>query len=319
MPTNSGCHTAAVDDPMLNKIDLQLLAHLEALIDERHVTRAADRMGIGQPAMSGILARLRTIVGDPLLVRSSQGMVPTPRALEVVAQVRSGVELIRSALAAPTAFDPGTAVRDFRVLATDSLALLLLPPLLAYFETHAPGIRIGFRPADMRMTREALEGDQADLVISYLPEPPTGLHASVLFPQPLCTIASDSHPDIQGSLSLAQFVAWPHVVFGAGATPFSSIESDIDRALRARKLQRTVGTRVPNALLVPSVVAATQMLATVSERVARRFASMTPIQLLTPPLQLPLPEILMVWHERTHRDAGQRWLRSVIRRRSAQL
>jgi LysR family transcriptional activator of mexEF-oprN operon len=308
-----------MDPSSLKKIDLQLLEHLEALISERHVTRAAERMGLGQPAMSGILSKLRDIVGDPLLVRTSQGMVPTERALEVATQVREGLNLIRNALAAPARFDPAVSAKQFRVIAPDSLAFTMLPQLLAHLEAAAPQISVVFAPADVRLSRELLETDECDLVISYLPAPPEGLHASVVLHQKLCSIARVGHPDIDGTLSIDQFLAWPHLVFGAGPMPFSTIENEVDRALRARKLTRRIGARVSNILLMPRVIAATHMIATVSERTARHFAPIAPVQVLAPPIDLPEPAVVMVWHGRTQHDAPHQWLRGVIRRIAAGL
>jgi LysR family transcriptional activator of mexEF-oprN operon len=305
--------------PPHNKIDLQLLEHLDALISERHVTRAADRMGLGQPAMSGILAKLREIVGDPLLVRTSQGMVPTERALEVAAQVRTGLQIIRTALAGPAGFDPRVTHRQFRIMAPDSLAFTLLPRMMAFFETHAPGISVVFAPADVRLSRDLLEADQCDVVISYLPEPPEGLHATVVLHQKLCCIVRHGHPAIDGSISIDQYLAWPHLVFGAGPMPVSTIEAAVDKALRARRLERRIGARVSNILLMPSVIAATTMIATVSERTAHNFAPIAPVQVLKPPLDLPDPAVVMLWHDRTHHDPAQAWLRQVIRSNAEQV
>jgi DNA-binding transcriptional LysR family regulator len=306
-----------MDPLVLRKIDLQLLEQLEVLISERHVTRAAERMGLGQPAMSGVLAKLREIIGDPLLVRTPQGMVPTARALEVASQVREGLQLIRGALSQPAQFDPAVTVRQFRIVAPDSIAFALLPLLLAHFEAHAPGITTVFEPADVRLSRELLEANTCDLMIAYLPSPPEGLHATTLFEQKLCTIVREGHPEIRGSLSIEQFVTWPHLVFGAGATPFSTIESVVDRALRGLGLHRRIGARVSNILLIPNAVAATNMIATVSERNARNFLPIAPVQVLPPPLDLPNPAIAMLWHDRTHRDPAHHWLRTLIRRSAA--
>lgn len=303
----------------LRKIDLQLLEHLEALISERHVTRAGERMGLGQPAMSSILAKLREILGDPILVRTAQGMVPTQRALEIASQIGEGLHLIRSALAEPVEFEPALSLKKFRIVAPDSLAFILLPRLLAYCEQHAPGMSVIFSPADVLLARELLEADQCDLVISYLPTPPEGLHASVVLRQQLCCIAQVGHPDIDGSLSIEQFLAWPHLVFGAGPMPFSTIENAVDRAMRAQKLTRIVGARVSNILLMPTVIASTRMIATVSVRTALAFAPIAKVQMLTPPLDLPDPDISMLWHGRTHTDAAHQWLRKAIRQIAAEL
>ncbi len=303
----------------LKKIDLQLLEHLEALISEKHVTRAGERMGLGQPAMSSILGKLRDILGDPILVRTAQGMVPTQRALDIASQISEGLHLIRGALAEPETFDPSLSLKKFRIVAPDSLAFILLPRLLAHCERHAPGMSVIFSPADVLLARELLEADQCDLVISYLPTPPEGLHISEVLRQKLCCIARIGHPDINGSISLEQFVTWPHLVFGAGPMPFSTIENVVERAMRAQKLTRKVGARVSNILMMPTVIASTHMIATVSERTALAFAPIAKVQMLAPPLHLPDPDVSMLWHARTHTDAAHQWLRKAIRQIASEL
>jgi DNA-binding transcriptional LysR family regulator len=126
----------------VRRLDLNLLLAFEALMAERSVTRAAERMSVGQPAMSASLARLRTFFGDPLLVRDGRSLVPTPRALELTASFEEALDLIDSALRTSHSFDPRTAHRAFTVMASDYVLLLLLGPLVAKLEAEAPNLRL---------------------------------------------------------------------------------------------------------------------------------------------------------------------------------
>jgi DNA-binding transcriptional LysR family regulator len=263
--------------------------------------------------MSGVLARLRQVFGDPLLVRTGQGMTPTPRALQVAAKAREALRLLNEAVDGRDLFEPGTFAKDVRIVALSSLAFSLLPKLIRHLEQRAPGMRVLMQPADLRRTREMLEADECDMVLAYPPTVSSSLHAQQLFRLRLACIARKGHPVLRGKLTLEDYLAIPHVVLGSGSLPASTIESAVERSLRRRRRERKTGVRVPDLLVSASVVAGTDMIATVPERVARDFADMLGLQVLKPPLAIADPHILMIWHERTHRDAAHRFLRQAIR------
>jgi len=297
----------------MKSLDVHAFASLIALVEEGHVSRAAQRMGVGQPAMSETLARLREAFGDPLLVRTRGGMTATPRAEHVTATAREILALVERAIAGNEGFDAARAHADFRLVALNSLSFSLLPHIVSRLEREAPGIRVLVQPGDMRRTREMLEADDCDMVIGFPPKVSVGLHAVPLTRLRLCCIARRDHPEIRGKVTLTQFARYPHVVLGAGPVPVSAIESTIERSLRVHRITRRVGARVPDLLITPAVVAETNFLATVPERVAASFADSLGIQLLKLPFSLVDPSVLMVWHERSQRDPGHRWFRHVIR------
>lgn len=300
-------------------INLQLLCYLEALVSERHVTRAADKLGIGQPAMSAALARLREIFKDPLLVKTRTGMEPTPHAVELAKRVHEAMDLIDVAARANRAFDASAATEHFRIISSDGVALLFLPGLMVRARAMAPNMSFTYITGDMRRAGEYLRAGDAELVIANLREVPQDLHQSPLYPQRMMCIASAVHPAIQGSLSAEQFAAYPHVVFGAPPVTYTSMEVMVEAALARVGLSRRAALRVPSITLSPAIVAGTDLLAVVPERVAVESAAALPLQVLPVPFELEPVDLSMFWHARWHRDPAHVWLRGALRSLAAEL
>lgn len=296
----------------MNKMDTYALACLDALVSEAHVTRAAQRVGIGQPAMSEMLAKLRVLFNDPLLVRARQGMMATPRAIEAAKKARAALRLIDDAISGAEGDAAESKSRILRIVAVNSLAFSLLPRLVYRFQQVRPHTRFVIEPGDVRRTRELLEANACDMVIGYPPVVSGSLHATTLYKYKLCCIVRQKHPEIGSTISLKQFVAYPHVALGAGALPISTIETAVEKALRDRRMQRIVAVRVPDLLISSAVVAETDCVAVIPEPIARRFQIMMGLSVLNPPIPLPDPKILMIWHERSHRDPDHRWARRQI-------
>lgn len=295
------------------RLDTHLLACLNALITEAHVSRAASRMNISQPSMSLALGRLRQIFHDPLLVKTRHGMTPTPRALEIVEHVRTALTEIESALIHTAAAGRQRAPRDFRIVILNSLAHFVIPPLVQRLRAEAPDTRLILIPSDVRRTTALLEDNECDLVIGYPPAVSAGLHSRQLIKSRLMVIASAGHPAIRDRLSLAQYGEAAHVVLGSGPAPVSTIENTIDQKLRAKRMSRRIGMRVPDLMLSGPIVAATDMIATVPDRLAHYFATSLAIRMHRLPIALDDPTILMIWSERTHRDPAHRWIRQLVR------
>jgi DNA-binding transcriptional LysR family regulator len=293
-------------------LDIHLLRCLQALVLEQHVTRAAERMGVSQPTMSATLGRLRTLYKDPLLVRTDKGMVLTPRAAEIAASVAKALDLIDGTLNDAGSFAPATTALQVEVAASESVALVLMPALVARLRREAPGVRLRVHVTDIGTVRQELEDGGTDLVISFLRPAPQGLRSTQLLRQKLYVIAAATHPDIRGSITLEQYLGWPHARYILTHTGSSTIENEIDAALAAVGVRRDIGVQLPSALSSPPVVAGSDLLATVPERVARHFAPSLQLQVLEPPLPIPDVEISMYWHERKHHNVAHRWLRQTI-------
>ncbi|ALM86177.1 LysR family transcriptional regulator [Bordetella sp. N] len=300
-------------------LDIFLLRCLTALVSEAHVTRAALRMGMTQPAMSTMLARLRTLFNDPLLVRTEKGMVPTARALELAESVRQGVALIDHALVRQDEFDAAHADKRFDVAATESVGFVLIPALIARLRAVAPGIRLRTHVPELARASHELEEGYADLLISFMRPVPEGLHVSLLLRQKLAVIAARDHPEIRGSVDLEQYIRWPHVYYSRGRDGSATLETTVDEALAAAGRNRRIGAWQPSILSSAAVVAASDMLATVPEYLARHFEATAGLQVLPPPVPMPDVDIAMYWHDRMHKDPAHQWLRGALRDVAAHL
>jgi DNA-binding transcriptional LysR family regulator len=299
------CH---MQDVHLGGVDLNLLVALDALLAERSVTRAAARVGLTQPAMSHALARLRTLLDDPLFVRTPGGMVPTPRAEAMEAPIRRALVDIGAAIRDRSAFDPKTAKRAFTIATRDYADLVLLPPLVARLSREAPGVDLHVRtvPDDWA---HALQQGEVDLVVAPLPgKGPSGVLARKLLDERLVCVMRKGHPDAKKPLGLARYLALRHAL----VAPQGRAGGLVDDVLAQKGLRRRVALRVPSFLVVPFVVARSDLVVTLAERVAVTFAESLDLAVLPPPLELSGFSLHLTWHERRAADAGLSWLRGLL-------
>lgn len=299
--------------PLSRQVNLQLLTYLEALVEECSVTRAADRTGIGQPAMSGALGRLRTVFRDPILLKTRSGMEPTPRARALAGTVHRALQMIDEASREGQPFDPLEADEHFRIIASDGVAELFLPLLMKHMREHAPKLSFSYQPGDLRRTSEYLRDDACEIVIGHVDSPASDLHHSLLYPQDAVCIASLRHLALTAPLTLEQFASHPHVAFGSGPACDSDLETQVDAAMAALGKSRSVMLRVPSVTLLPSVVAMTDMLAVVPRRIAASGAATSGIRVMPLPFAAPRLDIGMYWHVRWHRDPAHVMLRESLR------
>jgi len=298
-------------------LDLNLLRALDALLGERHVTRAATRLGMTQSAASHALARLRAALGDPLLVRGGRGaMVPTPRAEALAGPLREALAALAAAVRGAPGFDPATARRTFHLATGDYAELVLLPRLAARIAAAAPGIDLWVHavPDDPGppLATGAIDGVLAPLRGSGWP---AGCYEKRLFAESFTCVVRDRHPAAAQRLTLARYCALPHILVAPRGTPGSFV----DNALAAVGRTRRVAVAVPHFLVVPHVVAATDLVATLATRVVDALAPLVGLQRLAPPLELARFTIALIWHERAHHDPAQRWLRDQITAVAAEL
>ena len=295
--------------PFVNiaSLNLNLLVVLDALLTEGHVSRASKRLGLSQPAVSNALAQLRDVFGDPLLVRSGGRMVPTERALSLAGPVHAALEQLSAALDAPT-FDAAQVQRSFTIATTDFVDFVLLPKLLARINRDAPGVRLQIREWSQHRVTPKLETGEVDLMLGFYPSVPAGHHESHLFPDEFVCIVRKDHPQVGRRLDLKTYTKLAHVL----VTEEAAGPGVVDTELAKRGLSRTVGLRMSHFLMVPAVIAATDLVAAVSRRVAEPFAKHLPLRILPPPLPLPRGSVGQVWHERTHASPAHAWLRALI-------
>ncbi len=293
--------------------DLSLLLALEALLAERNVTRSAARLGISQPALSARLARLRQLFNDPLFVPAAngRGVVPTPRALALQGSLAEALDLLRGLLRTPGGFDPATSRRTFVVAMQEQPAAVLAPNLAAVMLSAAPSVRLALM-TPIRDVVAQLENGTVDLLVAP-PEAATGnLMTRALFENDFLTAQRKGHPRGTAPLDLDAFCALDHLVVSTDGGGFSGV---VDRMLAGLGRTRRVALSIQSYGLAPLIVAGTDCLCTLPGRLLRRFAE--EIDLFTPPLPLPRPQLMALWHARNQDDPGHLWLRECVYRAAA--
>ncbi len=295
-----------------SRINLQLLSYLVTLVSEGHVTRAADRIGISQPAMSSALARLRTIFKDPILVRTSTGMQATARAQALAEKARVALELL-DGNDSTDPFDAESAEGHFRIMATEGVAMVVVPSFLATVREKARNLSFTIRSGDVRRSPEFLRDGEVDFAMAFTQSNTDDLHQMLLYPQGVMCIASQNHPRIRGSLTLDAFLDEGHIVWGADPVPFPAIEALVDNALAAQGVTRRVVMRVANLSLSAALVSQSDLLAIVPHRMTMDREVRERCQVLALPFVTPSFDVRLIWHSRWHRHRTHTWLRQVFR------
>ncbi|WP_223305891.1 LysR family transcriptional regulator [Massilia sp. NR 4-1] len=290
----------------LSTVDLNLLKLFDALVRERSVTLAGLRLGLSQPAASRALGRLRTMLGDRLVVRGKFGLELTPRGEALAGPVAKLLDDAH-AIVSPAVFDPASATGRITIAAHDHLSLTVLAGLSTRFERHAPALSLHIaQPAGDNV--RLIEQGGADLALGIFQALPGSFHRRDLYADSLVCVARSGHPGVADGLSLARYVALRHI-----AVTISGVgESAVDVALSALGLTRRVALRVPHFLAAAMLAADSDMILTLPSRLARLLAKRLPLALLELPLQLAPLSPAMIWHERFHRDPAHVWVRQQL-------
>ena len=292
----------------LSSVDLNLLVVLEALLAEGSVTRAAKRVGLSQPATSHALGRLRTLLGDPLFVRTPLGLRTTPRAEQLRTPLASALEAVRRTLAGPAPFDAKTSARTFTLACADLGAFVLLPPLLARLAGDAPAVDLVLRPVAVPDVLRQLTEGAIDLFLGTKDAAFASLHARPLFRERFLTLLRQGHPATRKKLDLDAFCALSHLLVAPRGTPGSYV----DAKLAALGRRRRVALTVPQFLVAPHVVAVTDLAWVGPERMVQSYAASLPVVARPVPLELEGFTLVAYWHERAHKDPAHRWFRGAL-------
>lgn len=292
----------------ISNLDLNLLLVFDTVMAERSISRAAHRLDLAQPTVSNAINRLRRISGDRLFVRTSHGMDPTPHAERMAPTIRQALAMIRSTLKAPGAFDASSSSRNFTLYLTDLGEAFFLPRLLARLRADAPGIKLNTLPMPDRNPQAALESGEVDLAIGNLPDLRAGFYQQRLFREHYICIVRPDHPVIGKRLGIQQFSAASHAV----VLPHGTGHGVVEQSLLKLGLQDRIMLRVQNFLVLPAIVAATDLVAIVPHSVASQLSADHALRLVKPPIPLPEFDVKQCWHERYHADAGNQWLRGLI-------
>lgn len=293
----------------LHGIDLNLLVAFDALMAERHVTRAGARIGRTQPAMSAALARLRALLKDELFVRGAKGLQPTPRALDLAEPLSRALAQIQQSLSFTQTFAPASSTASFALALTEHPAYVLLPRLLATLQKKAPGITLkvhGYTARDDAI--DMLDAGEVDMAIGVPPAPAGRILLRPLFEESFVCILRKDHPAARGKLDLRRFLQLTHLL----VSPENDRFGLVDAALAKLGHRRRLGLTLPQMYAAPALIAQSDMIATVMTGVATASGHAAALKLLPPPLEIAPVRFTLAWHRRNDAHPAQAWLRDVI-------
>lgn len=299
------------DQALFDKIDVHLIRVLHTVLTERSVSRAAIRLGMHQPAVSAALKRLRDLAGDPLLVRSGAGMVPTDAGIQMIEPAASILRAAEELFTDVRGFDPQSATSTFRIAASDYMDPLFLPLLVAQIKSHAPLCHIEVHPlsADSDYQTHLALGE-IDLVIGNWLKPPDDLHMTVLFGDDVVSMVSNDHPAARRGWDVDGWLACEHI---APTPTHPGARGVIDHLLDNMGLSRDITARCAPFGLIPGIVAQSLLVLTTGRQYCERFAERLPITILPCPVEFPRLIYYQLWHERSHTSNSGKWLRDRVK------
>ena len=291
----------------IKRLDFNLLVTLDALLAERSVSRAAQRLSLSQPALSAQLARLREMLGDPLFVPSHRGMTPTLLALGLQAPLAAALAQLRDVVTSARAFDPARDDFTVHIAASDYVQAALLLDFTLALRAEAPGVRIALRALDRARLEAQMEKGEIDLAVLTPEGIADALRSRPLFEERYVFIARRGHPALRRPLDAARFCELEHVMVSPRGGSFTT---PVDDMLDAQGLQRRVVVSASTFHSVPDLVERSDLVALVPARLVEHRAGR--LRVLAPPLPVAGFAIHMAWHNRNHGDAAQRWVRAKL-------
>lgn len=289
--------------------DLNLLIYLDLLIKHGSVTKVAQDLGVSQPGVSAALRRLRTVLQDPVLVRTGGKMVPTAKARVVQAQVAGALGLWTRLADGDMVFDPTRTTRSYSLLASDYIQFLLLPDLARALAQRAPRATLRVIPPNPYRRLQMLVEREADFAIGYYHQAPEELRTRRLFIEPVVCVLRRGHPDAD-NFDLAAFVRNSHV--GVASVSQGSYSATLERVLAEHGIQRHQPIILPSYLAVPPMLLQTDHVATLPASLATAFARQLPLQLVPSPIALPALDVSILYHDSQQDDAAHQWFRQLV-------
>lgn len=290
------------------RYDLNLLPVFVALMEERNVTRAAERLGITQPALSNTLGRLRDTLQDPLFIRERYGVKPTDKAQEIAPVIAAALAQIDDVVLGQQAFDPAKADRLFVVAPNSYVEFVLMPAVVARLRQRAPGIRLRLVPYGNDIADTGVVSGTTAMALGRFVDPPDNLVVQHLMDEGLECVVRAGHPEIHDSLSREQYERLKHV----NVLPPGRLRAGLFQALERQGLKREVAVSVTHFLAVPEMIAVTDYCATLPRLICRHLAHDHRLKTVTSPADLGTFPVEMAWHVRYRHDPAHRWLRSLI-------
>ncbi|HEV2100431.1 MAG TPA: LysR family transcriptional regulator [Stellaceae bacterium] len=287
--------------------DLNLLKAFDALATERTVTRAGDRIGLSQPAMSHALARLRDLFADDLFVRTPTGMEPTARAREIAPLVAAAIEHIEAALNLGIGFDPAKSAGIFTAGMAEYAEVALVGRLAAAFADQAPRATLRLMPLTGAAAAEQLDRGAIDVAVAHINALPPHIESVRLLRDPFVVVVRRGHPILGQPLSVESYAALNHIL----VSPRGDTSGALDRILVDFGLRRRIALLVATYLALPVALAASDLVATVPSRTARQIAATAEIEIMPLPIDFSMT-VSMAWHRRAANESAQAWFRSLL-------
>lgn len=291
----------------LGAVDLNLLVVLDALLAERHVSRAAIRLNKSQPAVSHALARLRALFDDPLLVRHGGRLEPTARALEIAPRLTEALAQMRQLMGSQP-FDPTRERHAFRLAMSDYAALVLLPHLMAVLRRQAPNVDLIISQASRDVMMSQVVDGEIDLALGVFPTLVKDLGTALLFEEHFACLADAASLASERAMDLSTYLERPHILVSLRG----DAGNEIDLALAAAGHKRRIVLALPHWSAAPGLVLGTDMVLTVARRILPRGAAAGPLAVFDPPFAIPPFAFRQIWHRRRDGDPAHRWLRDLI-------
>jgi DNA-binding transcriptional LysR family regulator len=289
------------------RLDLNLLVTLEALLVQQNVTKAAASLHLSQPAVSAQLSRLRDVFDDPLLIPAQRGMTPTAKAVELLEPLRQALDQVRATVATHRNFDPAKGKLTVVIACTDYLQAAVVKPLVVELRTQAPGVHVALRNLDTLQLEAQLARGDVDLALMTPQAASPRLRTRHLFDERYVLIGRRNHPRLRDGITVEEFAQLEHVIVSLRGGDFVTA---VDNVLAALGLRRNVVLSAASFLFVPEIVAQSDFVSLVPERLVNDRADK--LKLIDCPFPVEGFEVGMVWHERSHGHSGQRWIREAI-------
>jgi len=289
----------------LHQLDLNLLVLFDALFQHRSVSIAAQKLCLSQSAFSHGIARLRERLNDPLFVRVNNTMEPTPRAVELADYLSSAFPLLERGLNTPSDFDPLTSEMTFKLIATDYTEFCLLPKLLQHFEKIAPNVTLKVLPANHISPNEHLENNDINFVLGFNHHTfkSSTIEHFTWLNEGYCTISRKSHPALNGSLTLENFLTLSHLLIA----PWGEKQGIVDLTLAKNKMSRKIAIQLPSLLVAPHIIEKTDHLLTLPKLAAKQISQYVAIDIYEPPIDIPFYQLNVYWHKINANKASQKW------------
>ena len=292
----------------LRRMDLNLLLVLHVLLDERNVTRTAERLYLGQPAISGALARLRAAFSDPLFVRTPKGMQPTPRAEALGRQIEPFLRLLHAELRGAPSFDPAASERVFHLGMSDALEAALMPALLRHVRDHAPGVRIVAHQADSDRVPALLDSGEIELAAGVFEAPMSWHRQQHLFDWHFVCLYDPAHIEAAGDrVPLETYLAYPHLLTSFNAELAGFVDERLEALGHKRRVVFSSRNFSTSAVMLKSMAAFT----TLPSFYARVWGEALGLMVAELPFEVPVSSVSMMWNAADDLDPGLSWLRSV--------